>query len=113
MKEAAMSLSLSPTLVTYFAAQNAHDIERLVDCFAIDAKVRDEGQDIVGRDNIRAWKERVRDKYNVAIEPLHSSAADGYELVTARVEGTFPGSPIELTYQFSVINGQIASLKVL
>ena len=108
-----MSLSLSPTLVTYFAAQNAHDIEGLVNCFAIDAKVRDEGEDIVGRDKIRAWKERVREKYNITIEPLRSSQADGYELVTARVEGTFPGSPIELTYQFSVIDGQIASLKVL
>lgn len=108
-----MPLSLSATLLKYFAAQNAHDIDGLVDCFAIDAKVRDEGEDIVGRDKIRAWKQKVRDTYNVTIEPLRSSQADGYELVTARVEGTFPGSPIELTYQFNIIDGQIASLKVL
>ena len=105
--------TLPSILETYFAAQNGHDIDRLVACFAADARVRDEGEDIAGHDQIRAWKERVRDKYHVTITPLRHRQDEGHDLVTARVEGTFPGSPIELTYQFDLNGGLIAALKVL
>ena len=106
-------MTLPPLLQTYFAAQNMHDIDRLVACFAPDARVRDEGADIIGREQIRAWKEKVRDKYHLVIDPLHHRQEDERDFVTARIEGTFPGSPIELTYQFGLKDGQIASLEVL
>ena len=41
-----MSLDLPSILDRYFAAQNAHDIEAMVACFAPDAAVRDEGHDV-------------------------------------------------------------------
>ena len=63
-------MTLPSILETYFAAQNAHDIDGLVSCFAPDAKVRDEGEDIIGHSQIRAWKEKVHAKYNVTITPL-------------------------------------------
>jgi ketosteroid isomerase-like protein len=44
---------LPDILHRYFAAQNAHDIEALVACFAPDAVVRDEGKDIIGTQAIR------------------------------------------------------------
>jgi hypothetical protein len=50
---------LPDTLHRYFAAQNAHDIEAMVACFALDAAVRDEGRDIVGTRAVRAWKRLV------------------------------------------------------
>jgi hypothetical protein len=97
----------------YFTAQNQHDVDGAVACFTGDARVRDEGEDIVGHDQIRAWKEKVRDKYHVTVTPLHHRQQDDHDLVTARVEGTFPGSPIELTYQFQLDGSRIAALEVL
>ena len=106
-------MTLPPILQTYFTAQNVHDIDGLVACFADDAKVRDEGEDMIGHEKIRAWKEKVRDKYHPVTEPLKHWQEANYDLVTARVEGTFPGSPIELTFQFGLKDDLIVSLKVL
>ncbi len=106
-------MTLPSILEAYFNAQNAHDIDGLVACFARDAQVRDEGEDIVGHEAIRAWKEKVRDKYHVSIEPLSHWTKAGHDLVTARVAGTFPGSPIELTYRYDLRDGKIARLEVL
>lgn len=106
-------MTLPETLDIYFSAQNTHDIDRLVACFAPEAKVRDEGEDIVGRDAIRAWKQKVRDKYRFTTEPLRHWREDGSDLVRARVTGTFPGSPVELTYKFMLKDGMIARLEVV
>jgi hypothetical protein len=108
-----MTTTLPKILDVYFAAQNAHDIDRLIACFAMDAKVRDEGEDMQGHDAIRAWKEKVRDKYHVTAEPLKHWNVDAFDLVTAKVAGTFPGSPIELTYRFGIEAGLISSLRVV
>jgi len=106
------TIDLPTILQTYFDASNAHDVDRMVACFADDARVRDEGEDIVGREAIRRWKEKVTTKYNTTAEILRHEARDGAELVTARVSGTFPGSPIELTYRFGLGQGRIASLAI-
>lgn len=106
-------MTLPSTLESYFSAQNMHDIDRLIACFAPDARVRDEGEDIVGRDAIRAWKEKVRDKYRFTTEPLRHWQEGGHDLVTARVTGTFPGSPVELTYRFMLRDDRISGLEVV
>jgi len=96
----------------YYAASNNHDIDRLVACFAEDARVRDDGEDLVGRDAIRHWAIKARDNYNATSEVLSHDPKDGADFVTAKVSGTFPGSPIELTYRFGLKDGQIASLAI-
>ena len=106
------SLSLPPVLAEYFSAQNAHDIDRLMACFAGDAQVRDEGEDIVGRAAIRRWKENTSARYKVRAEPLRIEDDGSHVIVTARVSGTFPGSPAELTYRFGLASGSIVSLEV-
>jgi ketosteroid isomerase-like protein len=108
-----MTSTLPSILQTYFDAQNAHDADLLVDCFTPDAKVRDEGEDIVGHAAIRAWKKKVSDKYHITITPLRHWQENGHDLVSANVEGTFPGSPIEFTYRFTLKNDLIAALMVL
>jgi ketosteroid isomerase-like protein len=105
-------INLPPVLKTYFDASNAHDVERMVACFADDAKVRDEGQDVFGQEAIRKWKEKVTAKYNTTAEILRHDVSDGADLVTAKVSGTFPGSPIELTYRFGLERERIVSLAI-
>ena len=108
-----MTLTLSDNLIRYFAAQNAHDAEGMVDCFAPDARVRDEGRDHAGRDEILQWKRDTIAKYGISIEPL-SQAEDGdTTTVVARVAGNFPGSPADLTYDFDLReDGLIRSLRI-
>jgi hypothetical protein len=108
-----MTIGLPGILHRYFEAQNAHDIEALVACFAADATVRDEGRDIIGADAIRAWKVETSAKYRITIEPLESRPETGKTIVVAKVSGTFPGSPANLTYRFGLsAEGRIGSLEV-
>jgi hypothetical protein len=108
-----MTIDLPSILQKYFQAQNTHDIEALVACFAPDASVRDEGRDIIGADAIRAWKVETSAKYRITIEPLESRSEAGKTIVVAKVSGTFPGSPANLTYHFGLsADDRIRSLKV-
>jgi hypothetical protein len=96
-----VTLTLTKTLDSYFAAQNAHDVEGMVACFSPDAEVRDEGRDFAGRDEIRAWKKETIAKYGISIDPLRLTEQNGTTTVVARVTGNFPGSPADLTYEFT------------
>jgi hypothetical protein len=104
---------LPDVLRRYFEAQNNHNIEAMVACFAPDAAVRDEGRDIMGTDAIRAWKEATSAKYHIAAEPIESRVEDGQTIVVVKVSGTFAGSPANLTYRFGFASdGRISMLKI-
>jgi len=108
-----MNPALPDVLHRYFAAQNAHDIEALVACFAPDAVVRDEGKDIIGTQAIRTWKIETGAKYRITAEPLESRPEADRTIVVVKVSGTFPGSPANLMYRFSFsTDGRINSLEV-
>lgn len=97
----------------YFTAQNAHDPDAVVSCFAPDATVRDEGENITGHAAIRAWMERTGAKYRATAEPLEYSSEGGRAVVVARVSGNFPGSPANLTFRFGLNgDGLIESLEI-
>lgn len=105
--------TLPTTISSYFAAQNAHDVDAMISCFAPDAVVHDEGADMVGADAIRAWKEETSRKYRVTVEPLECREDGDKTVVVARATGTFPGSPVNLTYHFGIIeDGQIGVLEI-
>ena len=91
---------LPDILARYFAAQNAHDIDAMVACFAPDAAVHDEGRDIIGTDAVRAWKQETSAKYRITAEPLECAQQDGRTIVVVKVSHTFNGSPAKLTYGF-------------
>ena len=102
-----------PTPVAiYIAAENSGDTEALAECFAKDAVVRDEGQTIEGLAAIKQWKAETRKKYQHTIEPLASTQKDGKTIVTNRLTGNFPGSPIELEFVFTLNGDKIASLEI-
>ena len=108
-----MKPALPAVLERYFAAQNQHDIDAMVACFAADTAVRDEGRDIVGSAAIRAWKAATSARYRVAVEPLECRVEGDRTIVVAKVSGTFDGSPAQLTYRFGLAgDGRIAALAV-
>lgn len=108
-----MNRDLPAILDRYFKAQNAHNIEAMVACFAPDAAVRDEGRDIIGTEAVRAWKKETSAKYRITAEPIESRSEDDRSVVVVRVSGTFPGSPANLTYRFGFsADGLINALEV-
>ena|SRR5882762_8309502 len=107
-----MSLNLPTPLSNYFEAQNAHDVDAMLSAFSEEASVRDEGQDMIGRVAIREWMDETTRKYRVTVTPTGVSQVDGRAIVTARVSGTFPGSPVELRYHFAIVSEKISSLEI-
>ena len=103
-----MDAKLPRPLADYFAATNTHDVAAMSAPFAEDAVVKDEGREHRGLDAIRAWMKETIRKYAVRVDPIDVREAEGSALVTARVSGTFPGSPITLRYQF-VLDGDTVS----
>ena len=107
-----MAVPLPKLIGDYFAASNAHDAEAMARAFAADAIVHDERMMHRGRAAIATWAQGTIDKYQTTIVPLSVSGSGASTAVKAKVSGTFPGSPIELTFSFEVRDDGIKSLKI-
>jgi SnoaL-like domain len=107
-----MTIHLAIPIKIYFASENAHDVESLDRCFAADATVRDEGRTIKGIAAIKAWRSETREKYHHKVEPLSVTERDGKTVVTAKVSGNFPGSPVNLDHAFELHGDRIVSLEI-
>jgi hypothetical protein len=108
-----MATELPEGLKQYFKAQNDHDVDAMAAAFAPEAHVRDEGRDYVGRAAIREWKRETSAKYRIHAEPMATTIQGDAVTVIARVEGSFPGSPADLTYDFVMDRaGLIRRLKI-
>jgi hypothetical protein len=108
-----MSVDLPTPIALYITAENRGDTDALSQCFAEHAVVRDEGQTIKGLAAIKQWKAATGKKYQHTIEPLASTEKDGKTIVTNRLTGNFPGSPIELEFVFTLDGDKIVSLEIL
>jgi ketosteroid isomerase-like protein len=104
---------LPTPIAIYIAAENRGDTEALAQCFAEDAVVRDEGQTIEGLAAIKQWKAETKKKYQHTIKPLSSAQEDDKTIVTNRLTGNFPGSPIVLDFVFALDGNKIISLEIL
>jgi hypothetical protein len=107
-----MSISLPPPIDLYFSSENAHDSSAIDRCFAAGGVVRDEGKTITGVAAIKARRVETSRKYHHTVEPLAVSARDGRVVVTGKVSGDFPGSPINLEHIFEIEDGRIVSLEI-
>jgi ketosteroid isomerase-like protein len=107
-----MSLDLPTPVSNYFEAVNVQDVDAMLSAFSDDASVHDEGQEMNGRDAIREWVDDTTRKYRVTLTPTGVRQADERTIVTAQVSGTFPGSPIELRYQFTITGEKIGTLEI-
>ena len=105
-----MSITLRPPIDLYFASENVHDSSAIDRCFAAGGVVRDEGKVITGMAAIKAWRVETSRKYHHAVEPLAVSTRDGRVVVTGKVSGDFPGSPINLGHIFEIEDGVTVSI---
>jgi hypothetical protein len=61
---------------------------------------------------IKQWKSETNKKYQHTVEPLACVREDGKTVVTNRVAGNFPGSPVNLEFVFGLEGNKIASLEI-
>jgi hypothetical protein len=107
-----MTLELPGPVAAYFAADK-EDSGAVARCFTEAAVVEDEGRTHRGRAAIQNWKEEASARYQYTCEPFACEQRDGTVVVTSRLTGTFPGSPVNLRFFFALQGDKIASLAIL
>lgn len=112
MEQTKKSLNLPTPIAAYFAADKG-DSETLLQCFIENAVVKDEGHTYKGRATIKKWKTDASTKYEYTSEPFACEQKDGKTIVTSRLTGNFPGSPVNLRYFFDLEGDKIASLEII
>ena len=105
------TLILPDPIAAYFAADQ-RSADAIARCFTTQAVVKDEGRTYTGLDAIKAWKAAASAAYTYTSEPFAMEQKDGSDVVTSRVTGNFPGSPVDLRYRFRLERGLIASLEI-
>lgn len=108
-----MSFTLPHAISTYFAISNGADIASIKQCFAADAVVVDEGKTHQGHAAIEAWQRAVQARFDYSVEPIQVLTEGDRVTVTSNVVGNFPGSPVELTHTFGLIDDKITTLEIL
>ena len=103
---------LPEPIAAYFAADRL-DGEAVARCFTRDAIVKDEGQTHVGLAAIRRWKDDTSARFSYRSEPFAWEQNDVMTVVTSRLTGDFPGSPVDLRFLFQLAHGKIASLEII
>lgn len=103
--------NLPDPIVAYFVADQG-DGSAVARCFTAGAIVRDEGKTHAGHAAIQAWKTETSTQYSYVTEPHTVEEKDGGYVVTSRVIGNFPGSPIDLHFAFRLESGKIAFLEI-
>ena len=104
-------LNLPEPIAAYFDADKRGG-EAVARCFSNQGVVEDEGQRHSGPAAIKAWKTAASAKYSYTSEPFSVERQDGRYIVTSRLTGNFPGSPVNLRFSFHVERGKIASLEI-
>ena len=105
------ALNLPEPIADYFDADKRGG-EAVARCFTKRGVVKDEGHTHAGSQAIKAWKTAASAKYSYASEPLAVEQKDGRYIVTSRLTGNFPGSPVDLRFAFRLERGKIASLDI-
>ncbi len=104
-------LELPDPIAAYFAADRQNP-EAVARCFGVPARVKDEGRIHIGREAIRAWKDAASTQYTYTTDPFAVERDEERYVVTGRVVGNFPGSPVDLRYRFQLERGLIESLEI-
>ena len=106
-----MKLQFPKAIAKYFAADRG-DANAVAECFTENAVVVDENHTYSGRQAIRRWKESATTRYKYTSTPIAAEEQSGKTIVTSRLTGDFPGSPVHLRYVFGLDGDRIAFLEI-
>jgi hypothetical protein len=109
-----MTTFFQPVVIQrYFTAQMTRHWATMVELFAQNAVVIDEGQTRRGSSEIRAWRENISYAYEYTTEVRNIDAVgEGQYIARVHLEGNFPGGQADLQYQFDIENDLIQRLEI-
>jgi len=105
-------MKLPSIIADLLTAQEKYDSNAFSECFSNDAVVFDEGKTYRGKKEVRQWNEMTNAKYKTKYEPLEISNSEDEIILTAKISGTFDGSPARIKYHFTIKEGKIISLRI-
>src|SRR5258708_4878779 len=106
-----MTLDLPKPVASFFTADKGNS-ETLAQCFTENAVVKDEGHTYQGTAAINHWKAQASAKYQYTSEPFACEQKHGQFVVTSKLTGSFPGSPVNLRFFFGLEGDKIAFLEI-
>ena len=100
-------------ITAYQAAHDRRDVPAALAQFEVDARVVDDGRTYEGTSGVESFLRNAASEYTytrtlVAAEVV---GADRWR-VTNHLEGNFPGGHVDLSYEFQLEGGLIASLTI-
>lgn len=102
-----------PIQIQHFVdASNKGDPSLVINDFAQDAKVLDEGETLTGQESISNWMRTTQSKYNFHTSPIEVNQKGDEIVMKAEVSGNFPGSPVVLSYSFGMREDKIVNLQI-
>ena len=104
-------MNLPKVVIELVKAQNDFDSKAYTNCFTETAVVFDEGKTHNGRIEIEHWIDKANKEYQATMKPLEYSETKN--TLKTEVSGTFPGSPVTMTYHYESVDGLIQSLKIV
>lgn len=107
-----MSLDLPSPIARYVEANARLDLDGMMQPFAADAVVLDDGGRFEGQDRIRAMLEYAAVAYKAIFTPDAVRHENGQVVVEGPARGEFPGSPIRFTYRFDLDGDAITALEI-
>jgi ketosteroid isomerase-like protein len=109
-----MTMADTPdVIVRYLRAAAGGDLDAVLACFSADAHVTDDNEIYQGHEEIRRWRETVTSQFVYTIDVVDTETCDNDRyVVTADLEGNFPGSPVRLKWRFAVRGGLITALEI-
>ncbi|MBT1704435.1 nuclear transport factor 2 family protein [Chryseosolibacter indicus] len=93
-------------------AQNNFDSVAYANLFSETSVVYDEGKTHTGRKEIQKWIAEANEKYKSVMEAVDYKETGTKGILSAKVSGTFEGSPAVLKFNFEMNEGLIKSLKI-
>lgn len=107
-----MSLDLPSSITAYVAANAQLDVDGMLQAFAEDAVLRDNGAVFNGRAEIRRLFEEAVVPVKAIFTPDTSRQDGGQVVVEGPAHGDFPGSPIRFTYRFTLEGDAIKAVEI-
>ena len=105
-------MKLPKVIADLIAAQDKYDSKSFAENFSDDAVVYDEGKTYHGKTEIKQWNEMTNAKYKTKYEPVEVTTEGNKINLTAKISGTFTGSPAIIKYYFETKNDKITSLQI-
>ena len=106
-----MNTELPPVIAAFFHAHNTGQTDDFKQLFTVDALVSDESHEYRGA-AIKTWIDGAIAKYKPVAEVTDLTEVREQTIATAQVSGSFPGSPAQIRYKFTLKNGKIAALAI-